>query len=93
MCVTVSIYVSLAFPLAFFFLNLFVFVLSYSSLFVFILSYFVVDVTIIYLLILSSSSLLLYVCLFSNEKAQERAWIWVSREVGRNWQELGEGKP
>lgn len=31
-------------------------------------------------------------CLFSGEREQERVWIWVGKEVGRIWEDLGEGK-
>lgn len=31
-------------------------------------------------------------CLFSDEREQERVWIWVGRSKGRIWEEMGAGE-
>lgn len=49
-----------------------------SGLFIFLLSYFII--------------IILDACLYSNEREKGNLWIRVGREVGRIWEEMGEGK-
>jgi hypothetical protein len=30
--------------------------------------------------------------LYPNEREKEHMWIWVGEEMGRSWEELGEGE-
>lgn len=49
------------------------------------------------LFVLFYSDLLVFIfsfldtCLYSNEREQERMWIWAGKELGRNWGGAGKG--